>query len=81
MGSVGERVWRRDGVMTFAVYVPVDSGTRELKKVQQEILDIFEGRTFTGIVFGESAHLPPGTINKWTIESLRLNFYFNIMGR
>lgn len=81
LGEVGTRLWRRQGVMTFTVYVPVNKGTRATKVVQQEILDAFEGRTFTGIVFGDSGHKVIGTINKWELESLRLNFYFNITGR
>lgn len=81
LGPVGSRLWRRRGVMTFTTYVPVGSGTRESAKIEQEILDTFEGQTFTGIVFDETSHKPIGTIDKWTLKSLRLGFYFNITGR
>lgn len=81
LGEVGTRVFRRHGVMDFAVHSPENSGTREQSRIQQQILDSFEGQTITGIVFESATHRSLGTINGWTLESLRLNFYFNITGR
>lgn len=81
LGEVGTRVFRRHGVMDFSAYVPVDSGTREQNRIHQVILDSFEGRTITGIVFKEATHRTLGVVNGWTLESLRLKFYFNIMER
>lgn len=81
LGGVGERLWRRNGSMTFVTYVPVDKGSREHKRIQQKVLDTFEGRTFTGIVFGGSVSRPLGTLNSWTLKSLKLEFYLNITER
>lgn len=81
MGAEGTRDWRRQGVMTFTVYVPVNSGTIEQKRVHQKIIDTFEGNTFTGIVFQGSSHRDIGIVDNWSLKSLRLDFYFNITGR
>lgn len=51
LGDVGHRRFRREGLITMQVFVPLDTGLRAQDALVQQARNIFEGRTLTGPVW------------------------------
>jgi len=50
-GATGSRKFLRRGRVLVQVFAPVDAGLRTLDGIADEIRDIFEGVTFSGLYF------------------------------
>jgi hypothetical protein len=54
LGDVGQRYFRREGLVAVQVFVPIESGTIVLNKWVEAALSAFEGVTFEDVRFRKS---------------------------
>jgi hypothetical protein len=78
LGGVGTRVFRRTGDIVCKVYTAKDSGSRRDKEIVDIILNLFEGKQFSGIVMQTISFLRIGPVGDWHLTTVRIPFYFDI---
>ncbi len=49
LGDVGARKFNREGLVFVQVFLPQDNGVAEADTIAQEVRDIFEGTTISGV--------------------------------
>ncbi len=56
LGSPGERVFRRRGLVLIQVFVPADRGLLRLDVLGKAALDLFEGETISQVMFHDGQY-------------------------
>lgn len=77
LGAVGTRFFRRTGDVIMRVYTPLGQGTRRDKEIIDIILNLFEGKTFNGIVTQTIDFRRIGSVGDKFVTTVRIPFYFN----
>ncbi len=77
LGAVGTRLFRRTGDVIMRVHTPLGEGTRRDKEIVDIILNLFEGKTFSGIVTQTIDFIRIGSVGDKFVTTVRIPFYFN----
>ncbi len=59
------RRWRRPGVVTVQIFIPVGQGTGDATVFGDTVRDIFEGRTISGVIFRATSVQRLGRSENW----------------
>lgn len=78
LGGVGNRVFRRRGIVLAQIYVKVDQGLLRLDELGEAILDLFEGTTQSQVMFHNGQYLGTGSYGgSWFRGTTQVAFTFD----
>lgn len=77
LGSEGNRIFRRQGLLIFQVFTLAGRGTETSDTLVQEILDLFDGKSvgYVNIINGSPTYT--GTEGKWYQQNVQFTIIFD----
>lgn len=77
LGSVGRRLFRRQGFMYFQVFTRSGTRTETSDTLVQDILDIFDGVTVDNILIRSGSPTYTGVDGKWYQQNVQFRIIFD----
>lgn len=77
LGSEGNRIFRRQGLLIFQVFTLAGKGTETSDTLVQDILDLFDGKNvgYVNIINGSPTYT--GTDGKWYQQNVQFTIIFD----
>lgn len=77
LGEVGFRRFRRQGIISLQIFVPINDGLRDIDALMQTARAIFEGRTLTGPIWCTDANaFEAGPSDGWYQFNIDIDFAY-----
>lgn len=65
IGTAPNRTWQRFGFVIFEVYIKPNTSTYTGKDIAEEIIDMFEGKNISKVIFNDGTYKSKGVSGKW----------------
>lgn len=77
LGDVGFRRFRREGIISIQVFMPLNDGLRDIDALVQMARQVFEGRTLTGPIWCTDANVSEaGPSDGWYQFNVDIDFAY-----
>ena len=76
LGGKGTRKFQRTGIITVQIFVPIQTNILVSTSLSDEVLSIFEGEKFNGVVCNNSNVTPIGRDGKWYQTNVNIDYNF-----
>lgn len=73
----GSRVFRRQVAAIFQIFTPLNQGMKESTELAEEVQNIFEGESISGLDFGTSQIVEAGVDGRWNQTNVSCIFDYD----